>query len=880
MHNIAQQKWLSFFTHNVYLLDTRFPTDEERRKQWAIKIRRIDDSGHVWQPTQHSVVCSEHFAADDFYMQWSRKLIKADAVPTLFSFSTPQTKRKPPRARASSCSTFPSTSFAETVSTATCVASEASETPTVVNPSLTSAFHSYALSSPSKLKKQADTLRDQLRKRITALRNARRRETRLRGTVCNLLSKLRQRKLLSDYSSELLCAYEDIPLDLFRKRTHGSYSARQKQFATTLHYYSPAAYSYVRSELKSLPNPRTIRRWLSACQAEPGLTQQSYDTVANGVKGDNANAFKICALHLDEMEIKSQIDYDRKSGKIYGFTDIGCGPLNDDSQPQAKKVLMVVAVGITGYWKLPLAYYLTDGATADLQTSVLKDNLTKLWECGCVAVSVTFDGLSANQKTLINLGGCLQPDNIVSTFPHPCMPNFAVAVIFDACHMIKLARNLFHEYQIVTVDGIGKAKWQHVEKLHKLQQSEGLTLANKLTNQHVMFKTQKMKVRLAVQVISASCVAALEFLRTNDYPGFHDTMATEILLSTLDKLFDSLNCRSKHATGYKGAINRRNMEYKLDFLSETEKFLLRLADSNGKKLVDTRRRTCIIGFCATIKSINHLVNELLMSESGVNGVRLDYLLTYKFSQDHIETMFGVIRRRFGWNNNPTAMQFRYAYRAILNKICVMPSSAGNVVPLDTTDDLTDQTVVDDDIFTDSGSDILLSEGVSALSHYADNVSVYIAGFVIRKLMPKLKCSECRELLVGVANAPSAGFLHLKDNGGLVKPSDSVIWVVQQAERYIRFVVSDRKPAHSLSRLGMQLEHAVLKSIDVTKLFGNTNHAIESSNGIENHTLSLVRLIVQFYLDIRKFHILKCWNIARKGVNVRQSLTKTILFKHQ
>lgn len=79
---------------------------------------------------------------------------------------------------------------------------------------------------------------------------------------------------------------------------------------------------------------------------------------------------------------------------------------------------------------------------------------------------------------------------------------------------------------------------------------------------------------------------------------------------------------------------------------------------------------------------------------------------------------------------------------------------------------------------------------------------------------------------------------------------------------------------------MQLEHAVLKSIDVTKLFGNTNHAIESSNGIENHTLSLVRLIVQFYLDIRKFHILKCWNIARKGVNVRQSLTKTILFKHQ
>ena len=561
-------------------------------------MRRVDESGRTWQPSRHAVVCSAHFDDDDFCMQWSRKLVKPDAVPTKFSFTaTVSHKRKPPKQRVSLPSSARCPAETQTQATVSSASDEFAGAETMANPTLISSLHSYAVSSPTKLKKQADVLRQQLRKRITALRNARRRESRLRGTVANLLKQLRQQQLLSDHATELLSAYEDIPLELFRKKRHGAYSPEQKQFATTLHYYSPAAYCYVRQQIKSLPNPRTIRRWLSACDAEPGLTLQSFDTISAGVKGKHVNSFKLCTLHIDEMEIKRQIDYDRRSGKIYGFTDVGCGGLNDDSQPQATKVLMVVAVGVTGYWKLPVAYCFTDGTNADLQASLLKDVITKLWECGCVAISVTFDGLLANQKTLVNLGGSFQPNNIVSLFPHPCIPTFSVAVVFDACHMIKLARNLLNEYQVVCVDCIGKAKWQHIEMLHKMQQSEGLTLANKLTKQHVHYKTQKMKVRLAVQVISASCATALEYLRTNDYFGFQDSLPTEILLSKLDHLFDILNSRSQYGSGYKVAINRRNAETKLDFLSDIKQFLLRLADSHGKKIVETRRRTCILGFC-------------------------------------------------------------------------------------------------------------------------------------------------------------------------------------------------------------------------------------------------------------------------------------------
>ena len=201
----------------------------------------------------------------------------------------------------------------------------------------------------------------------------------------------------------------------------------------------------------------------------------------------NESQSRICAITIDEMEIKKHLDTDRYGKKVHGFQDLGFGPLDDDSQPQATKALVVLGVSLNGHWKLPLGYLQTNGASSDLQASLLEAILTKLWECGCVGVSVTFDGLAANQKTLTKLGGCLKPYNMDSSFPHPCDPEIRVAVLFDACHMLKLARSLLSEYQILTVDGAAKAKWQHLEKLHEIQQKEGLRLANRLSERHVKY---------------------------------------------------------------------------------------------------------------------------------------------------------------------------------------------------------------------------------------------------------------------------------------------------------------------------------------------------------------------------------------------------------
>jgi DNA transposase THAP9 len=629
-----------------------------------------------------------------------------------------------------------------------------------------------------------------------------------------------------------------------------------------------------------------VRSWLSRYDSHPGLTQQSFDTVAKKVKEESTSwSYKYCCVHIDEMEIKKHLDYDRNSGKVYGFTDIGSGPLDDPSHPQATKVLAVVAVGLAGYWKLPLAYYLTDGTNATLQSTIIKDIISKLYECGCFCVSITFDGLAANLKTVELLGGSIDIDDMRSRFPHPNDPTKFVCVILDACHMIKLMRNLLNEYQVLTVPGIGKARWQHIENLHKKQKMEGLTLANRLSKRHVEYKLQKMKVRLAVQVFSSSVAQAMEYLRTVGLQEFVDSYPTERLLTVVDRLFDVLNSRSINSHGYKKAVNTNSAVQTITFLNEARAFLVSLQDSTGRPLVTTKRRTCIIGFCATIDSVIYMIENYILNPDC--DLRLRYLLTYRMSQDHIETFFSVVRRRGGFNNNPTALQFMHTYRAMLSRLGVESSKNANVAVFDDEHIEAELFNAHSDVNLECENDgpVVLSNGyeltaISAckLSQFVKDVCEYIAGFVVKRLINQLKCDVCRQLLVALPDDKTGPFLELRDKGGLLKPSADVVSVVHTTEKLFRMMTACDKPGHQVSHIGRKLETEVMSAIDLSRIFVSV-HRADTLNGIDDHITSLVRSIVRFYLDLRKFHLLKNWNIAVAGANVRQCMTKTVLFKN-
>ena len=59
-----------------------------------------------------------------------------------------------------------------------------------------------------------------------------------------------------------------------------------------------------------------------------------------------------------------------------------------------------------------------------------------------------------------------------------------------------------------------------------------------------------------------------------------------------------------------------------------------------------------------------------------------YVLTYKYSQDHIGLLFSCIRAKGGWNNNPNSLQLKYALRRMLLGNAVTASAHANCQILD------------------------------------------------------------------------------------------------------------------------------------------------------------------------------------------------------
>lgn len=71
----------------------------------------------------------------------------------------------------------------------------------------------------------------------------------------------------------------------------------------------------------------------------------------------------------------------------------------------------------------------------------------------------------------------------------------------------------------------------------------------------------KMKVKLAAQVISTSVADALEFLKTRDIEIFRDCEETIKFIRVVDKLFDFLNSRNPYGKSFKKLIYPDNLQY-------------------------------------------------------------------------------------------------------------------------------------------------------------------------------------------------------------------------------------------------------------------------------------------------------------------------------
>jgi len=562
-----------------------------------------------------------------------------------------------------------------------------------------------------------------------------------------------------------------------------------KKFAVTLQYYSPKAYIYVREQFNNaLPHPRTLSRWYMAIDGQPGFTKESFDTLTD--MANNEAKEVQCNLVIDEMSIRKQVEMD-SNRNIYGFVNLDT--FNDASDPdktvpEAKNALVFLLVGVNGYWKLPIGYFLIDGLSGNKRANLLEKAIELISQTGVKLNSLTFDGASVNMTMVSTLGADL--NNI--TYIMNSYTNEPIYIFLDAAHMIKLVRNAWGDSTYKTTEKNQSVrilkelrnsnkqliKWAYIEKLYYIENEKGLRAGTKLTKRHLHYSNEKMNVRLAAQTLSKSVADALEFLKTEE-SYFEDVDATVEFITYMNNAFDILNSRSKFSNKpYNKPISFDTVTIYKDFTNKFIQYVEGLEFIEYKndqpiviKVLKSSRKTGFLGLILGLKNAIHLY-EFIVAKN-----YMTYLLTYKLSQDHIETTFSAIRSRGGHNNNPTCRQFEAAYKRILVHNQVVGSIYGNCTILDGTKYLT-VTASNKQTVTLQSNDNLIDHDyfdIVDVGNFIENISYYIAGFVARSVAKNVECTNCLRMLTADKSSKShyTKLFDQKNRATLTNPSEIV-----------------------------------------------------------------------------------------------------------
>ncbi|KAI5716664.1 hypothetical protein M8J76_010347 [Diaphorina citri] len=813
---------VSFFT---------FPKDEKRRKQWVVATRRKG-----FEPSKYSVLCQKHFLPTDFHQipgEGYKPALKPDAVPSVFpafpsyyQIPTKKDRRSLPR-HSRPEEPMPSTStdpLPSALETGRDMLEDVSDVEDVVVEelgieSLTTNDQNVqtdlTMKNISALNKKCAILkRKQLfyARKIKTLKQNVKRKTKKIKNLKELTKSLKKKGLAGDDLENLILSeFSGISKEIFSNvhrnakvvRGGQRYSQELKKFALTLYYNSPQAYRFCRPVLK-LPSPSAISKWISNVDVKPGFLTNVFERLKQLPEES-----KDCNLVIDGMSIRKQIIWSQSDQKFLGYCDFGDAQIEGHDVP-ATEALVFMLVGLKEKWKWPIAYFLQNKTSAHVQASLIKLTVHLSKQAGLKVHGVTFDGTSTNIATLNSLGCNFygQFDELKTEFTFSEQKMFAIP---DPCHMLKLARNCLATLgKIKSPTGI--IDWSYILKLHELQTSVGLKFANKLSRAHVEWNMNKMKVKLAAQTLSNSIATALEYLDQEAIAGFQGTEETVKFIKQVDKLFDFLNSRNPFVNEErpKAAITLSNYEKVGGEMMGIVKYLYSLTTIDNTPLYESNRKTFVIGFGAAVKSI------LAISKSLLDAGHFKYILTYKFSQDHIETFFSRIRQRHGFNNNPNVQQFRWAIRQILLKNEISASALGNSLfsdsdPVGSIFDIRWKKRNEnlDDVEEEEDEEQIMDEYYQCFFHeyqstevnvlLKDNILYYICGFVVRKIIKNIHCLDCKSSLIlekeNRSSEEHTQLVHLRDLGGLVHVSNDVFKTVQTAEQVLFQALQREKLAH-------------------------------------------------------------------------------------
>ncbi|CAC5374861.1 THAP9 [Mytilus coruscus] len=446
---------------------------------------------------------------------------------------------------------------------------------------------------------------------------------------------------------------------------------------------SSAAYDALRdSGFITLPSARTLFDYSHYTKCGNGdqpdvLNILKSEAEKKGMYNNDESWRKYVGLLFDEIQVKSELVYDKYSGELIGYCNldkVGNQMMELDKSIKgtehsdiAKYMLVVMVRGVTCDLRFPLAGFPTTSITADFLYPIIW-KAVRILETSLVDLRVLFitcDGASSKRR-FFKLHG--EDNDFVHYADNPySSDNRVIYFISDVPHLIKTTRNCFynsfsHKNTRKMWKDVKDISWLHL--LNLFEQHCELSFYSpcpKLTRKHIDMSTFGcMKVNFAAQVLSSTVANALEML-------YGDNVTETVnFIRVMNRVFDCLNVRSLYEgrnkrnpdlNPYNSSNDERLGWLKEDFLnyfSEWEQVVMNrvgnftLKDRKGMLL----SHHTITGLKISVHSIVASVKFLLNS-----GAK--FVLTHSFNQNPLEHEFGHYRHRVGDNSNPTVYEVRH-----------------------------------------------------------------------------------------------------------------------------------------------------------------------------------------------------------------------------
>lgn len=667
-------------------------------------------------------------------------------------------------------------------------------------------------------------------------------------------------------------------------RYHPKHTPALRKFAVTLHYCSAAAYKHVRQVFKGrLPHPRVIGKWCENSSGDPGFNKQALDILNKRFKSSGQRM--ICTLTVDELPLRHQTKWTGR--KPSGVVDFGAG--SEKSGEIATQAYIFIIVCMNENWKIPVAYFLVSRLSAETRANLLKTCLSECYNVGVDIVAIKFDG-SASNLEVANLMGCdlKNPACLKTTFSHPICGS-EVAIIFDAGQLRQIVRNTFEAKRLI-IDDCGKEiRWQLLSNLKKLQNNEVLNFAKKISPPYIHFRNEVMKVKLATKDLSTSVANALNLCNSILKSSlFVNTEGTINFITIFNNLFEVFNSNPSDLNGFKKPLSLQNAHEVLSYLEEVKIYILRLkiyikyrrvvckrvhTKVILKYLIKSTYNTGFLAFLICIESLKRLYSNLVV------GRRLEYIATYRLSQNHTEMLFGAIRQH-GSYNKPNAIEFKENFNQIIDHLKIKGTFLEHCIPLDYVSVTISSAASDVKIINfsvsrrDAGEcdavkihdeideiDELIDGNVKVLSALLDSESVktttsqiigYISGWVASVLVKALKCETCMGSLISDQKLWFHKLIVLKSMGGFYLSSEDVFKVCFKSEVFVKNYIKE-KGHRNLSdpRVIQVIKSRILKSfINCNYLFQFINYHSLQQHPTFNHRLHLIRAVIQKFINVR------------------------------